>query len=163
MTTDAGGQVVFAVPFAVPSGRPALTATATPTDLQGDTSGFEDGRQATLEAPTGIIRVPPDRPTAITNGPGDAIAIQDPGDGPLVPEWHLKLSVSAGAISLSTTVGLTGMGDGTASLSYAGTAAALDAALAGMTFTPPPGYQGAVTLSLDARSTGTAPIQSSVR
>ena len=97
------------------------------------------------------------RPAAtVDERPGRTIAIQDPGAGPLAPAWDLILTLSAGTLSLSTTVGLTGTGDGTDSLSYSGTSAALDAALAGMVFTPPAGYQGSVTLSLDAQSTGTA-------
>ncbi len=36
VTTDASGQVVFAVPFTAPAGLPIITATA--TDPQGNTS-----------------------------------------------------------------------------------------------------------------------------
>src|SRR3954466_10085463 len=40
--------------------------------------------------------------------------------------------------------------------------AILNAALAGMVFTPPPRYQGLATLSLNALSAGAAPIQAQV-
>ena len=70
---------------------------------------------------------------------GDGIALQDPEAGPLDPAWDLTLSVAAGTLTLSTTAGLTGSGDGTGSLSYSGPLSALNAALDGMTFAPPPG------------------------
>ena len=68
--------------------------------------------------------------------------------------WDLTLSVSAGTLTLSSTAGLTGSGDGTGSLSYSGPLSALDAALEGMIFTPPAGFHGNATLSLDAQSDG---------
>ena len=55
--------------------------------------------------------------------------------------WDLTLSVSDGTLTLSSTAGLTGSGDGTGSLSYSGPLSALDAALDGMTYTPPAGPQ----------------------
>ena len=48
MTTDATGQVTFAVPFTAPAGLPIITATA--TDPQGNTSEVTALRQAALQA-----------------------------------------------------------------------------------------------------------------
>ena len=79
VTTDASGRSTFAIPFKPSARRPAITATATATDLQGDTSGLSNGRQATLEAPVGVVRVAPGQSLAFSTGSGDAIAIQDPG------------------------------------------------------------------------------------
>ena len=70
---------------------------------------------------------------------GHGIALQDPDAGPLDPIWDLTLSVPAGTLTLATTAGLIGSGDGTGSLSYSGSLAAIDAALEGLTYTPPPG------------------------
>ena len=39
---------------------------------------------------------------------------------------------------------------------------AVNAALAGMTYSPPPGFQGNATLSLSAESDGASPIQANV-
>ena len=72
--------------------------------------------------------------------------------GPLDPVWNLTLSVTAGTLTLSSTAGLTGSGDGTGSLSYSGPLSAVDAALAGMSYVPPPGSHGLATLSLEAQS-----------
>ena len=156
VTTDASGQATFDVPYAAPAGLGILTATATAADLEQNTSALPTVRQVTLEAPTGAIQEAPGLPLDFSSSPGDTIAILDPDVGPLSPAWDVTVSVSAGTLTLSTTAGLTGTGDGTATLSGIGTATAIDAALAGMIFTPPPGYQGAVTLSIEASSMGAA-------
>ena len=49
VTTDATGQVTFAVPFTAPAGLPIITATA--TDPQGNTSEVSALRRAALEMP----------------------------------------------------------------------------------------------------------------
>ena len=110
---------IFAVPFTAPAGLPIITATA--TDPQGNTSEVSALRRATLQAP------PPSasrraQPAAglLATASGDGIAIQDPDAGPLDPVWNLTLSVSDGTLTLSSTAGLTGSGDGTGSLSYSG-------------------------------------------
>ncbi len=76
--------------------------------------------------------------------------------------WDLTLSVPAGTLTLSTTAGLAGSGDGTGSLSYSGPPSALNAALEGMRYTPSAGYLGNLTISLDAQSDGAAPVQAQV-
>ncbi len=112
--------------------------------------------------PGQAIRLAPGQPVSFSAASGDGISLQDPEAGPLDLPWDLTLSVAAGTLSLATTAGLTGTGDGTGSLTYSGPLSAIDAALAGMSYTPPPGYQGAPTLSLDAQSEGAAPIQAQV-
>ena len=94
VTTDATGQVVFAVPFTAPAGLPIITATA--TDPQGNTSEVSALRQATLQAPPQSVRVVPDQSLVFSAASGDGFAIQDPDAGPLNPVWDLTLSVSAG-------------------------------------------------------------------
>jgi hypothetical protein len=66
--------------------------------------------------------------------------------------WELTLVVSPGTLTLSSTAGLAGSGNGTGSLSYSGTLSALNAAMDGMTYAPPAGFQGNVSLSVEAQS-----------
>ncbi len=158
--TDSTGRVVFTVPFTAPAGLPIVTATA--TDSNGNTSEVTVQRQGNLEVPNQTIRLAPNQPVIFSVASGDRIALQDPDVGPLVPAWALTLSVPAGALTLFTTAGLAGFGDGSQSLSYSGALSALNAALDGMTLTLPPGFQGKLTLTLDAQSYGATPIQTQV-
>ncbi len=139
MTTDATGQVTFAVPFAAPAGLPIVTATA--TDPLGNTSELSAVRQDTLQAPTQALRLVPGGPLIVSTASGDGIELLDPDAGPFDPEWNLALSVPVGTLTLASTAGLTGSGDGTGSLSYSGALSALNAALDGLEFTPPPGFK----------------------
>ena len=117
--------MVFAVPFTAPAGLPIVTATA--TDPQGNTSEVSALRQATLrDALVSLFAWSPASLVIFSAASGDGIAIQDPDAGPLDPAWNLTLSVSAGTLTLSTTAGLTGSGDGTGSLSYSGPLSALE-------------------------------------
>ena len=129
VTTDGLGQAVFVVPFTAPADLPIITATA--TDPEGNTSEVSALRSAALVAPQQTVRVVPGQPVIFSTASGDGIALQDPDAGPLHPAWDLTLSVSAGTLTLSSTAGLTGSGDGTGSLSYSGSLPALDAALDG--------------------------------
>ena len=156
VTTNAAGQAAFAIPFSALPGLPVITATA--TDPQGNTSEVSALRQGSLEVPSQALRLAPGQPAAFTAVSGKVIALEDPEAGPLNLPWELTLSVAAGSVTLATTAGLTGTGNGSGLLAYSGTTSAIDAALAGMTYTPPPGYQGSPTLSLAAQSSGAAPI-----
>ena len=130
VTTNSRGDAIFDVPFAPPAGLPIVTATA--TDPQGDTSEVSALRQATLQAPSSSVLAVANQASAITAKPADAIAILDPDAGPLDPAWRLALSVSNGSLSLPAIAGLTGSGDGTASLSYSGGLLAVNEALEGL-------------------------------
>jgi hypothetical protein len=160
VTTDNQGQAVFDVPFSPPAGLPLVTATA--TDPGGNTSEVADVRTASLEAPAQPVRVVPGRPLILSSTPGEGIAIQDPAAWPLDPAWDLTLSVTAGLLTLSRTAGLVGTGNGTGTLHYEGSLTALNAALEGLRFTPPPDFHGNTVLSLDAESAGTTPLQAHV-
>jgi len=159
-TTDATGQLTFAVPFTAPSGLPIITATA--TDPRGNTSEVTAARHASFQSPARTIRLAPDQRVVFSSASSDGITLQDPEAGPLNLVWDLTLSVAAGTLTLSATAGLAGTGDGTGSLAYSGPLSTLNAALDGMTFAPPPGYQGNATLSLDAQSDAALPLQSQV-
>ena len=73
---------------------------------------------------------------------------------------QLTLSVTGGTLMLSTLTGLTGSGNGTASLTYTGTLAAINTALNGLIYTAPSPASAAGPYSLtvginDQGSTGT--------
>ena len=138
MTTDGQGQAVFDVPFTPPAGKPVVTATA--TDPQGNTSEVSALRRAAFQAPAQNVRLVPGQPVIFSAASGDGIALQDPDAGPLDPAWDLTLSVATGTLTLSGTAGLTGSGDGTGIAALQGPLSALNAALDGLTFTPPPGF-----------------------
>ncbi len=154
VTTDDHGQAAFDVPFTVPVDMPLVTATA--TDPQGDTSEISALRQTSLQAPTQSIRLVTGQPLVFSADTGDGLALADPDAGPFDSEWDLTLSVAAGTLTLSGTDGLVGLGDGTRTLGYRGTLSALNAALDGLSFTPPPGFHGNTTLTLSAQSDGAA-------
>ena len=154
-TTDAIGQVTFVVPFAAPAGLPDITATA--TDPTGNTSEVTTLRPGVLVVPSQAVRLAPGQPATFSAASGDSIALQDPDVGPFNPAWDLTLSVLTGTLTLSTTAGLAGTGDGTGSLSYQGSLSAIDAAIDGLTYTPPPGDYLNTELSLNATSTARPP------
>jgi len=160
VTTDATGQVTFAVPFTAPPDKPVITATA--TDPQGNTSEVSAQRRASLEAPSASVRAVPNQRLLFSAAMGDGIAVQDPDAGPLNPAWDLTLSVAAGALTLSRLEGLVGSGSGTSTLQYQGSLSALNAALEGMTFTATTGFHGNFTMSLDAEPAGGRPLQAQV-
>src|SRR5262249_36092305 len=145
------------VPFTAPADRSYITATA--TDPQGNTSEVSAIRHGVPDLPAVAVRMVSGRPLVFSAGLGDGIALRDPEAGTLDAIWDLTLSVAVGTLTLSTTDGLTGSGDGTGSLSYTGPLSALNAALQGMTFIPPPGFHGDATLSVDAGSPGASPLQ----
>jgi hypothetical protein len=157
VTTDASGQAVFAVPFSALAGLPFMTATA--TDPPGNTSEVSALRRATVKLPPASIRVIPNQALSFSTASSDGIAIQDPDAGPLDPMWDLTLSVGAGTLTLPRTAGLTGSGNGTASLSYSGSLTAIDAALEGLVFNPPAGPHVLTTLTVGAQSVGAPPLQ----
>lgn len=68
----------------------------------------------------------------------------------------VTLTVTNGVLDLSTTAGLTitSGGDGTATVTFNGTPAAINTAMAGMTYTPTADYNGAATLTFTATGGG---------
>ena len=86
---------------------------------------------------------------------GNAISISDPdaGSGQMLE----TLSVSHGALTLSGTSGLTfSVGDGTAdaTMTFTGTMAGINAALAGLTYAPTADYNGSDTLTITTNDQG---------
>ena len=140
MTTDATGQASFAVPFTPPVGLPVITATA--TDPSGNTSELTAQSRGVLAVPSQAIRTVPGQPETLSAASGDGISLQGPYEGPLNPAWDLTLSVAAGTLTLSTTAGLTGSGDGTGSLSYSGPLSAAGRGAGRIDVRPAAGFQG---------------------
>ena len=128
----------------------------------GDTSEVSAARITTIEAPTQAPRLVAGQPLTFSSATGDGIALQDPDAGPFVATWDLTLSVLGGTLTLGSTAGLTGSGDGTGSLSYSGPIAAIDGALDGLTFTPQPQFRGGTTVILDAASEGATTIRADI-
>lgn len=97
------------------------------------------GPQATAE----------DTPLVFSASTGRSIGVSDAdaGSSPL----RTSLTVANGALTLSTTAGLTfEAGDGTmdGSMTFRGTIAAINAALAGLRFTPSPNFNGTMSLQV---------------
>ncbi len=137
VTTDASGQALFDLPYTAPAGRPIVTATA--TDPAGNTSEVSLIRRSSLQVPGSYVRFTAGASTTFAAASGDALVLNDPDTGPLYPGWNLSLSVPAGTLTLSTTAGLAGAGNGTGSLQYHGGLLELNAALEGLRFTAPAG------------------------
>ena len=79
---------------------------------------------------------------------GNQISFVDPNSGSGTAIDQIALTVTGGTVALSSLSGLTGSGNGTTSLSYSGTVAALNAALSGLVFTPAAGSLAPATIVL---------------
>ena len=100
----------------------------------------------TINAPTTVTAT---EDTTFTFNGANTISIFDPdaGNGSI----RVQLSVQHGKLTLSGTSGLsfnTGTGSNDASMDFTGTLANINAALAGMTYTPDPDYNGPDTLQV---------------
>jgi hypothetical protein len=157
VTTDSTGQAVFDVPFTPPADKPFVTATA--TDRQGNTSEVSALRRPVVQVPAQPVRLAAGRTAVFSTAAGDAINLGDPDAGPLDAAWDLTLSVPVGTLSLPSTDGLAGSGNGTATLNYRGSLSTLDADLQGLSFAAPLGFDGNTTVTLSARSNGAAALQ----
>ena len=154
MTTNANGQVSFAVPFTAPAGLPIITATA--TDPQGNTSEVSSSLPGGFQAQSAVS------PHGPWSGIADLLACLWRRNRlarfgpPARPEltWDLSLSVSAGTLTLASYAGLVGSGDGTGSLFYTGPLSAINAAIEGMTYAAPAGFHGSASLNVEAQSDG---------
>ncbi len=153
VTTDPTGQVSFAVPFKAPDSLPILTATA--TDPQGNSSEVTSPLAGGFQAPSEPVRLAPGRGSlAFSPTSGDSIDLQDSTAGSSGTTWDLTLLVSAGTLTLSSTSGLTGSGDGTGTLWYGGTLSAFNVAMDGMIYAAPAGFHSNCSLSVAAWSDG---------
>src|SRR5262249_47223644 len=85
--------------------------------------------------------------TPLSFNPRLAVALNDP-DNTGNRVLQITLTVGHGTLTLGSLAGLSGSGNGTSSLTYTGTVDALNAALAGLIYTPDPEYNGPDSLTL---------------
>ncbi len=92
--------------------------------------------------------------SSLTFSGSNAISVADSEAGSNADS--LKLSVSDGALTLGSTSGLTvaAGANGSASMTVTGTLGNLDAALAGLTYTPKTGYSGSDSLAISIADAG---------
>ena len=161
VTTDSQGQAVFDVVLFPLAGRPAYRhGPPIPRATLSEVSAA--CCRSSVQGPELSVHMERGEPLIFSAAGGNGIILQDPDAGPLDLSWDLSLSVLGGNLSLSSTTGLSGSGDGTGTLHYLGSLSAVNAALEGLTFMPSPGFPGYSTLSLDAQSDGAAPAQAQV-
>lgn len=115
------------------------TYTVVLTDEVVEVSASTPGAQSVAE----------DATLTFSSGGGNAISVSD-GSGASNTRLQVSLSVSQGTLSLSQTTGLTIVSgaNGSAEMVVDGTESALNAALAGMTYTPTAQYAGSDTLQV---------------
>ena len=99
-----------------------------------------------------------DTPLVFSAANGNAITVADVDGGVLTT----TLAVTSGSLTLGSVAGVTVVGDGTGSVQITGTAAAINAALEGATFTNPADTHGSATLSVTTQDGVAAPVLSTV-
>jgi hypothetical protein len=137
------------------------------TNDQGNTgSGGPLSDTDTLVIMVGAVDDPPintvpgaqstneDTPLVFASGNGNAINISDADAGSSAVQ--VTLTATNGTITLSGTTGLTIVGgaDGTNTVAFSGTIAALNTALDGLTFTPTTNYNGAASVQIVTNDLG---------
>ncbi|TRX76530.1 Ig-like domain-containing protein [Pseudomonas mangiferae] len=149
VTLDAQGNAVY-TPASGYVGSDSFTYTVTSngtTETATVTISIAQPNVApTLSTPPGQTSAE-DTPLVFSSAAGNAIVVADANGDVLT----VSLQVTQGTLTLSRTNGLTfSTGDGTtdASLVFSGSAAAINAALDGLTFNPVADYNGAATLTL---------------
>ena len=88
-------------------------------------------------------------PLVFSSARGNAISVSDADGG--TSDHQVTLSVGGGTLTLATTSGLTfttGDGTGDATMTFAGTMSAINAALEGLSYTVTPFFSGADTLQI---------------
>ena len=103
---------------------------------------------------------PEDTPIIFSSANGNAINFSDVDAGASGVEI-VTLAVTHGTLNLASTTGLTGLtGNGTGSVSFSGTVAQINAAVAGLKYTNTPDYNGTdsltITLKDDGKDNGTS-------
>jgi hypothetical protein len=144
VVTDANGNATFSFSYTEIPFLPLLTATATNL-ATGDTSEFSGRDLPPVNAAPGPQTTREEVPIAFTGARG--VFVADPDNDGATPE-RVTLTVSHGTLKLGTLAGLTGSGDGSSLLSYSGSLSALNAALAGLVYTPDAFYDGPDALIL---------------
>ena len=87
---------------------------------------------------------------------GGVFSVADADAG--VADLQMTLSASAGTLQLDSTAGLIATGSGTGTLTLIGSFAALNAALATLSYTPPVGFVGAAVLTMTTNDQGNSGV-----
>jgi hypothetical protein len=143
VTSDTTGSAPISFTYTNDPSHPFLTATA--TDSANNTSEFSGRDLAPVNTVPGAQTT--NENTSLTFGGARAISVRDPDNSGTDPE-RITLTVLRGTLTLGSLAGLAGSGNGTVSLTYTGTLANLNAALAGLRYTPATYYVGPDTLTL---------------
>jgi len=141
------GNVVF-TPAPDYTGPASFTYTV--SDGQGGTSTATVNLSVTGVNDAPVNTVPPaqttaeDSPLVFGATTGNALSVADADGGDLT----VTVAVTNGAFTLGSLAGVTVSGNGSASVQLVGTAAAINAALAGSRYTPTADYHGPAALTL---------------
>ena len=158
VTTNSSGQAMFAIPFVAPSNLPVITATA--TDPKGNTSELSPQTSSlNLDTPATAFLVSLGTPFVFSTEDGTAIKVVNPAAGPFDALAEISLSVAFGKLTLASTSGLSGTGNGTATLLYRGTIGTINADLEGLTYTAQKGFAGEDALAVTVQSYGATPLE----
>ena len=143
---SAGGNITY-TPASNYNGPDSFTYTVT-------SGGVTETATVTVDVTSvndlPIVTVPPgqstneDTPLVFSSANGNVISVSD-ADGDTLT---VTLSAANGLLTLGSTSGVTFSGNGTAALTVTGSAAAVTAALNGLTFASTPDYNGSAALSV---------------
>lgn len=132
------GNYVFAISYTGGDGNDVvLTVTST---------GTASNQPPVNSVPSGPLTVAEDETLTVT---GVSVSDPDAGTAPLI----VTLTVTHGTLAVNAT-GITAEGTGTATLTLTGSAAALNAALATLRYTPAANYFGSDTLTVTTNDQG---------
>jgi hypothetical protein len=143
-TADAASHASFAFTYNADPQHPVLSSTA--TDPAGNTSEFSGRSRPSVNHVPGS-QTTNENGTLNIGAANTPRWVDDPDRNDSDP-LQITLTVGHGTLTLGGRAGLTGSGDGTSSLTYTGSLDALDAALAGLTYTPVSEFDGSDTLTL---------------
>ncbi|MCW7541970.1 tandem-95 repeat protein [Aquabacterium sp. A7-Y] len=140
-----GGQVVF-TPNANYNGPASFTYTVSDGHGGTSTATAHIVVNAVADAPVNTVpaaqTLSEDGTRVFSSANGNALTVADVDGGSLTT----TLDVGSGVLTLGSTAGVTVTGNGTGTVTLTGTAAAINAALDGTTYTPAADASGSVTL-----------------
>jgi VCBS repeat-containing protein len=161
VTIDAQGNAVY-TPTSGYTGSDSFTYTVTSNGTVETATvhinAILPNYAPTISAPT-TLTISEDTPQVFSSANGNAVVVADQNNDILT----VTLSTNHGALTLLQTTGLTftsGDGNADGTMTFSGSAAAINAALNGMSFIPTPDYNGSATISVQATD-GIAAVQSS--
>ncbi|MBS0437260.1 MAG: tandem-95 repeat protein, partial [Proteobacteria bacterium] len=142
-----GGNVVF-TPAANYNGPASFTYTV--SDGNGGTStatvtvNVAAVNDAPINSVPGAQAINEDTPRVFSSANGNAITVADIDSSSLTT----TLSAANGTLTLGSTAGVTVTGNGTGTVTITGSAAAINTALNGTTFTPTANYSGSTSVTV---------------